>query len=175
MAMLALLVSVNLFVREVHPVGALSLSEPLVALGTLLTLMGLAIRSWAAGTLHKAQQLTTTGPYALMRNPLYFGSLLMLLGFGAIVRDWPTLVILTVPLVVIYLLTVRHEERRMAALFPDAWPAYRDRTPRFIPYRPIMPRLEGWSLKQWLRNHEYRAWIGSAIMVASLVIWHLWW
>ena len=99
----------------------------------------------------------------------------MLLGFGAIVRDWPTLVILTVPLVVIYLLTVRHEERRMAALFPDAWPAYRDRTPRFIPYRPIMPRLEGWSLKQWLRNHEYRAWIGSAIMVASLVIWHLWW
>ena len=34
-------------------------------------MLGLAIRSWSAGFLIKDEKLTTDGPYALIRNPLY--------------------------------------------------------------------------------------------------------
>src|SRR5262245_3386636 len=46
-------------------------------LGCALIFAGLAIRTWAAGILRKTRELTTTGPYALIRNPLYVGSFLI--------------------------------------------------------------------------------------------------
>ena len=58
-----------------------------VLLGLGLVFSGLALRSWAAGTLHKRTQLATSGPYALVRHPLYIGSLFMMLGFCA---SWMT-------------------------------------------------------------------------------------
>ena len=39
--------------------------------------VGLWIRGWSAGTIHKDEELTTTGPYAFARNPLYVGSFLI--------------------------------------------------------------------------------------------------
>src|SRR5262245_1250731 len=42
--------------------------------GVGLLLGGLFVRSWAAGILHKLDEVTTTGPYKLIRHPLYIGS-----------------------------------------------------------------------------------------------------
>ena len=47
-----------------------------------MALAGLAVRAWAAGVIKKDQELTTSGPYAFTRNPLYLGSLL--LGSGGV-------------------------------------------------------------------------------------------
>src|SRR5690348_14098960 len=58
------------------------LSEPLGATAVVLILSGLAVRSWAAGTLRKGKDLTTDGIYHLCRHPLYLGSILILSGFG---------------------------------------------------------------------------------------------
>jgi len=54
-----------------------------IVLGGMIGLLGLVIRAYAAGFLHKQEILTTTGPYAYTRNPLYFGS-----SFLAILFVW---------------------------------------------------------------------------------------
>ena len=58
----------------------------------------------------------------------------------------------------------------MALAFPDQWPAYSARVPRFIP-RLTLPTREGWSLDQWRRNHEFNAWVGAAVALAGLRAW----
>jgi len=169
-----LLFSVNFFVRGLRPRNLLDWQDWPAMLGLAAVLSGLAIRSWAAGTLHKIKALTTTGPYQHMRNPLYFGSFLMMLGFCAIMWDVLSLAVLMLPMLVVYFLAIRREERLMASIFPDAWPEYAARTPRFVPYIPGIPRLTGWSLSQWRSNREYQALLGSALFCAYLVVWHYW-
>src|SRR5262245_55982943 len=63
------------------PHNLTNLSDLKVLFGLGLVLGGLALRSWAAGTLHKRRILTTTGPYGLVRHPLYVGSFMMMIGF----------------------------------------------------------------------------------------------
>ena len=56
-------------------------SHPTVAwvgMGAVLVALGLWIRAWSAGTIHKDEELTTTGPYAFTRNPLYMGRVVSL-------------------------------------------------------------------------------------------------
>ena len=48
--------------------------------GVPVSFMGLALRAWAAGHLAKNQELTTSGPYRFLRNPLYIGTLLVAAG-----------------------------------------------------------------------------------------------
>ena len=55
--------------------------------GILIAAMGLAIRVLASGHVQKNRELTTTGPYAYVRNPLYLGSIIMALGFAIAARD----------------------------------------------------------------------------------------
>lgn len=42
-----------------------------------VVLLGVGIRSWAAGTIRKNSELATSGAYSLCRHPLYLGSFLM--------------------------------------------------------------------------------------------------
>ena len=44
------------------------------AIGLLLAAAGVAVRNLAAGTLHKSRQVTTSGPDAWVRHPLYLGA-----------------------------------------------------------------------------------------------------
>jgi len=55
--------------------------------GGLVGLVGLALRAWAAGYLHKQEVLTVTGPYAYTRNPLYLGSAVLALGVAIATRS----------------------------------------------------------------------------------------
>ena len=173
-AMTLLLFGVNFFIRGLRPRGLLNWQDWPAMLGIALILSGLATRSWAAGTLHKIKALTTTGPYQHMRNPLYFGSFLMMLGFCAVMWDVITLAVLIIPMLVVYFMAIRREEQLMAAIFPDTWPDYAARTPKYVPYILGVPRLTGWSLDQWWSNREYQAVIGSALFCGLLIVWHFW-
>ena len=50
-------------------------------IGAGVSVLGLAIRAWAAGHIRKNAELAISGPYAFTRNPLYLGSFLLGLGF----------------------------------------------------------------------------------------------
>jgi len=61
-------------------VAYLIFSQPtprLFGAGAAVALLGLGVRTWAAGYLDKNRNLTVSGPYACTRHPLYLGSLLM--------------------------------------------------------------------------------------------------
>ena len=170
MVLFTALAAVDLLVFQRRPHDVLNLTDPWSLAGVLLVVAGLAIRSWAAGTLRKVKSLVTTGPYALVRNPLYVGSFAMMAGFCAVLGDWLTLVLVMLPMIAIYWLAVRDEEQIMARFFPDEWPAYVRSVPRFIPRLTVLTS-EGWSLDQWRRNHEFKAWIGAAGALAGLRVW----
>ena len=164
------LIACDMFVLRVQPRNVLNLANPLVVLGELLVVAGLAIRSWSAGILFKNKRLMTDGPYSLVRNPLYFGSFLMMFGFVTLVHDLWSVWLIVGPIACVYLLQVRHEERNLADWFGQEWTDYTRRTPRFIP-RSLRPTPAHWSAAQWLHNREWQALAASAIAMVGLYAW----
>jgi protein-S-isoprenylcysteine O-methyltransferase Ste14 len=176
LALFTSLILVDALLRQLQPHDVLNLADPCSAAGLALVLAGLLVRSWAAGTLRKSKQLITTGPYALVRNPLYAGSFLMMAGFCTLIGDVLTGLLIGGPMVLVYWLAVRDEEQILAQFFPDQWPEYSARVPRFLPR--LVPRMTvrapaglGWSLTQWRCNDEFNAWLGTAAALAGLRIW----
>jgi len=61
------------------------LAEPTwasIVYGTAIIVPALLLRTAASGHVRKNQEVTTSGPYAYTRNPLYLGSILLVMGFG---------------------------------------------------------------------------------------------
>lgn len=162
----------NVLIAQTVPHNPLALASPGSSLGIGLLLLGLVVRSWSAGTLNKSRQLTTFGPYALVRNPLYVGSFLMMMGFCVLCRDWLTLLFVTGPMSYLYWKQVRLEEEKLSRLFPDQWYDYVAHTPRFIPRRLALTCFSGWSLFEWQRNREYKAMLASTLGIAAVWAWH---
>lgn len=141
--------------------------------GLSLVFAGLGLRSWAAGTLHKRRQLTTTGPYELFRHPLYIGSMLMMIGFCTLVGDRENLWFVLGPILFIYVLRARHEEKSLAAAFPDQWPQFAKKVPRLIPRRlPTQPFIN-WEFAQWMKNREYQACVAVLLGLAAVKVWQV--
>ena len=170
MTLFTLLIGFDVLVLGRRPHDVLALNHPASLAGVVLILAGLVVRSWAAGTLRKYKQLITSGPYALVRNPLYVGSFLMMAGFCTLLGDWLTGCLVIAPMIALYRLAVRDEEQILARFFPDQWPAYAARVPRFLP-RIALPTSEGWSLRQWRRNHEHKPWLGAGLALVGLRVW----
>jgi protein-S-isoprenylcysteine O-methyltransferase Ste14 len=76
--------------------------------------------------------LVQTGPYALVRHPMYSAGLAIAFGWALLVQGWLTL--LYAAALWVYLdLKSRREERWLLELYPD-YAAYRRRVPRFVPF-----------------------------------------
>jgi protein-S-isoprenylcysteine O-methyltransferase Ste14 len=77
-------------------------------------------------------ELVTSGPYRLVRHPIYSG--ILIAGIGTAVGiNWSYLVVVALAgAYFIYSATV--EERYLATEFPDAYPGYRRSTKMLIPY-----------------------------------------
>lgn len=146
--------------------------DPLSVLGGLLVVTGLALRSWSAGILRKNAELTTTGPYGLIRNPLYVGSFLMMFGFCALIAHPVNFLIILGPVLLIYIVKVRQEERLLSARFPEQWTEYNRSTPRFLPRLKRVDLSAEWQFSQWIRHREYQALLASLAALAALKIWY---
>lgn len=165
------LILINVFVVRTIPRNPLAITSVGSLLGSGLLLIGLAVRSWSAGTLKKSRELTMVGPYSLVRNPLYVGSFLMMMGFCILCRDWPTMLFVAGPLSYLYWKQVRFEEDKLSRMFPLQWGDYIKSTPRFVPVRLNRAVLGGWSLFEWQRNREYQAILASLAGVAAIWLW----
>lgn len=141
--------------------------------GCSLVLAGLVLRSWAAGTLQKNVQLITSGPYGIIRNPLYIGSFLMMIGFCTIVDDAENIWFVLGPFTVLYVIRVLREEHSLSRKFGGQWQKYVNSVPRFFPRR--FPRISvaDWNLGQWLDNREYRAVSAVCLGFIALESWRL--
>jgi protein-S-isoprenylcysteine O-methyltransferase Ste14 len=153
-------------------------SRVTLALGAALTVVGLVIRGWSAGTIHKDEELTVSGPYAFTRNPLYLGSLFI--GFGVAITGghwiWPGAFLLFY--VTVYTRTMSGEARHLRELFPDRYGEYSAAVPAFLPrltpYRAGGVGTAGFRWAQYRRNKEWEAALGVAAAFAVLAAKAFW-
>ena len=104
--------------------------------------VGQALRFWAAGCIGRyrgervgAEVLTTWGPYAFVRNPLYAGNGLIGLGWGIMAGPWPAVIFATAFFLLYTVLIVPHEEAFLTEKFGAEYNRYRERTGAFFPRR----------------------------------------
>ncbi|MFB3917875.1 MAG: isoprenylcysteine carboxylmethyltransferase family protein [Terriglobales bacterium] len=145
-----------------------------LAIGAVIAAPGLALRALASGHVRKNTELTTTGPYAYTRNPLYVGSAIIGVGFAAAARSLWVVLALVLLFLLIYLPVVRSEEAYLRAQFPE-YGEYARRVPRFsLTFSPPQGAAEGFSRELYLKHREYNAVLGAALMLAALVLKLLW-
>lgn len=157
----------------VKPHDIANLAEHHAHWGVGLVMAGLVVRSWAAGTLHKWAELTTAGPYGVVRHPLYIGSFFMMIGFCTIIDDGENILFVMGPFLALYLMAVFREEHRLAERFPASWTSYASAVPRFMPRRIPAHPFAAWSAGQWLANREYQAVAASFCGLIALEMWRL--
>lgn len=149
-------------------------SWPYVAAGGAIVLLGLALRAIASGYVRKASELTTTGPYAYTRNPLYLGSVIIALGFALAARSLWIAVALCLMFVAIYVPVIRFEEEFLRGRFAG-FDDYARRVPRLIPrFSAADGSRGGFSLALYLQHREYNAVLGAAALMAALIVKLIW-
>jgi protein-S-isoprenylcysteine O-methyltransferase Ste14 len=142
--------------------------------GAAISLVGLGIRAWAAGHIRKNAELATSGPYAFTRNPLYFGSFLLGLGFTLASGRWWLALLFAALFLGIYLPVMRVEATTMGELFGADFEAYKRDVPMFFPrvtpYRSGRTSRIRFDASLYLRYREYRAAIGLVCAWGLLVL-----
>ncbi len=81
----------------------------------------------------KNKVLTCSGPYSVVRNPLYVFSFLGAVGLGFAVENPFLSAALAILFAAYYSLVVRKEECKLAEIFGEEFREYCRRTPRWIP------------------------------------------
>jgi protein-S-isoprenylcysteine O-methyltransferase Ste14 len=149
-----------------------------ILLGASFGFVGLAIRAYAAGYLHKQEVLTVSGPYSHTRNPLYFGSCLLTVGAAIAMHSWIAAALLLLYFVLVYSFVMRREAGELRAKHGAAFDAYAASVPLFFPRLTASPKpgppQAGFSWAQYKKNHEYQAALGFLLLLILLVVvWRL--
>jgi hypothetical protein len=136
-----------------------------LAIGGAIGAAGEAIRIWAAGHLEKGREVTSSGPYALTRHPLYLGSSIMGVGLAVAGNSLPVAVLVLAYLAVTITAAIRSEEAHLTDKFGPTYPAYRQGA------APAGTRR--FSLERAMRNREYRAFAGliAAFLLLTVKCW----
>jgi len=110
----------------------------------LLIWLGLALRLWAILTLgaffrrtvhlQEEHRMIITGPYRIVRNPAYLGSLLSLVGVGLGLGSWLSALVLALAGLVAFGQRIRVEDAALTRRFGDEHAAYRKRKAALIPF-----------------------------------------
>jgi protein-S-isoprenylcysteine O-methyltransferase Ste14 len=106
-------------------------------LGGSLFLLGVLLRMWAQQHVHYRlkvrKYLTVTGPYSLVRNPIYVGNLLICLGLvisSELLWFAPIAFFYCLGL---YSLVVRYEEEHLLEKYGEDYRKYLSEVPRWFP------------------------------------------
>jgi protein-S-isoprenylcysteine O-methyltransferase Ste14 len=143
-------------------------------IGAVVALVGVLLRAWSTGHIVKNEKLTTTGPYAHTRNPLYLGSFLLALGF-AIAAHWVAVLLVIAFWIVVYGPTITRERAFLRTIYGDAYAEYEAHVPAFLPRLtawngPVgADRSGGFSIPLYLRHREWQAGLGYLVVLGWLI------
>ncbi|MGE5575826.1 MAG: methyltransferase family protein [Syntrophothermus sp.] len=108
--------------------------------GTFTVLAGELIRLWGAGYIKKyrvssvqADRLVTAGPYAHVRNPLYWGNFFIGLGFSIMSNWFLSYVLFLAMYLYFYGIIIPLEEEFLERTFGTEFEKYKKAVPRVIP------------------------------------------
>jgi protein-S-isoprenylcysteine O-methyltransferase Ste14 len=120
------------------------LAAPARALGVVVFAAGLIIR-WRAiiylgrfftvnVAIRSDHRLIDDGPYRHVRHPSYTGAVMAFVGLGLCMGNWASLLLLTVPILAVFLWRMRVEEAALLQGLGAAYESYMRRTRRLIPF-----------------------------------------
>ena len=145
----------------------------------ILVIPGLWLRAYASGYVRKNAELTTTGPYAHTRNPLYLGSMLIAFGFAGASGSWIIAVALAILFAAVYIPTIQSEETYLRAHF-TGFDDYARTVPRLLPRITPAPASPGstadaadrgrFSPALYWQHREYNSLMGAASIYLALAI-----
>ena len=144
--------------------------------GGLLIFFGEGVRVWASGHLIRNNEVTTSGPYAYIRDPLYLGRFFLLIGFCLAGMGY-TWILLIIGLGVFFFNYMprkyRKEMARLGDLFGEEYNQYASYTMSLIPRLKPYPRarIRSWSFSVfWNENREQYFLSGVLILFLILIL-----
>ena len=143
----------------------------LVIIGLAMATFGQIFRIYAAGFIHK-NKLASTGPYALVRHPLYLGNFLILIGFALAANNLYVWIGVALFFMIWYPAAIAYEDSKLESIFEDEWRAWSKNIRAIIPgkFKWADLKAEGWDTYQSLiRNGE----LPISLYLGSCGIW-LW-
>lgn len=116
--------------------------------GWEIGLAGLLLAAWCAATFvtrgrgtpapfDPPREFVATGPYRAVRNPMYIGGALGIVGGGLAFGSVSIVILAIVYLLAAHLLVVLYEEPTLAGKFGESYARYRATVHRWIPRRPV--------------------------------------
>jgi protein-S-isoprenylcysteine O-methyltransferase Ste14 len=121
--------------------AATTAMRTMFGVGALCVLAAALLRTWATSYLRtdvmqdstvRDESLVADGPYRHVRNPLYLGNMLLVVGFG-LLASRSGFVVLTLGMLLVCLRLIGLEEQRLAAAQGESYLAYRRRVPSLVP------------------------------------------
>lgn len=117
-----------------------------IPLGFLVVFIGLIILLWCVrdfyvfgkGTLapwEPTNKLIVNGLYQFVRNPMYLGVLIIVLGWGIVFTSLLLVLYMFVLVLAFHIRVVKVEEPYLKVKFKDEWESYYQKVPRWIPSR----------------------------------------
>jgi len=151
----------------------ITLNRILGILGALFFFGGYFLRVAARG--NKSEQnpdgktLVSCGLYAVTRNPMYLGTLLIGLGINFFLFKWWVGLVFLVVYLAIYIPQINREEQKLSALFGEDFRSYCVKTPKFFP-NIFRVSLRNFKVKQqWFRT-ELHSFIAVLICIIAIKI-----
>jgi protein-S-isoprenylcysteine O-methyltransferase Ste14 len=119
------------YTLEITTIESLQMS----ILGFVLVVFGSFGRIWASLYIegNKTKNLITAGPFSMVRNPLYFFSLIMLIGFSLALKAIYLPLALLLIFVLFHVPTIANEEKKLQDIHGEKFKSYVKSTPRLIP------------------------------------------
>lgn len=138
--------------------ATLHLSTPLMLTGLLIILAGEGLRAWGVhqiGAISRTRSdrtgpLIDTGPFSIVRNPLYLGNILLWVGFAVSARLLWFAPIALLLLGLEYHAIVRWEETLLEERLGDSYRRYMQDVPRWIPRLAAQRQSEGIARFSWI-------------------------
>lgn len=172
----------RVFISMILTVIALAVSRPdsraFYLAGAVVMLLGQLIRLAASAAIVKSKTLTTKGPYAVVRNPLYLGTLVMtagmMLAMTSVSRPVLTALLwagVGVSFAWIYYVTIKAEEAFLRATYGQAFEDYCRAVPAILPCCPGgFFEAGAYSKEVFIKNKEWRGLSGLAAILAVLYL-----
>jgi protein-S-isoprenylcysteine O-methyltransferase Ste14 len=153
-----------------------------VLLCFLLSLFGLSIRWLTVGFVpagtsgrntqgQRAETLNTTGVYSIVRNPLYLGNFLTILGVVLSIKVWWLVLMVSMFFFIYMERIILAEESFLSEKYGEQYNSWREKTPVIIPdFKNWVPPALPFSLRTVLRR-EYQGLLGmvTAFFVTEII------
>ena len=150
----------------------LYLSQPnpkSVSIGFFFIIAGMFFRGWAAGYINKDTELATNGPYALTRNPLYFGNFILGVGIAVAGNNIYSYGIFIVFYILFFPFLMTLEHKRLKIKFGKTYEEWAKGSNSFFPKIKKVD-CRGYNISYYIKNKEYRVLYFSLFIIAVLIL-----